>query len=599
MATKVFKMYRTSSFQSFDSSNYSSYHFKDSFQYNPRSLLTKNPRYNKLYSAYFANSMSSRRRYSSRIRKMNSPARSASSISSSSSSSGSRSKSSVSPPPGNSSSSAPLIKTSVSPPLAKALSSASPPPAKSSDSSPAAKATISAPPADATGSSPPAKKAGAPVEAPPSSVPSAPVSAISAPSPPPKRVSKKAYTKDETAEMKSRKMYIKFVDPSRSRFVAEAGETTTKGGSPKRLHADDDGEEITAKPEFSKKRRTTKKVADPSKEDLEKVRSESLRKRRNLAAAVREDSQRMVSAAQRGLSNVTGVSCYRNSLLQGLLHLPKFFNFLVDQHPVETCVNPRKDCLACSLSHLSARYWTVGSHKKEITAMLRGLEVQCKRLGWNPGPSGQGDPHDQITWMLERISEQITASSVASMQSIMQLVLSSRITCDNCHNVSVGDLQDELALSIPLKPRIRGGSLSSYLHKYLDETIEGYRCEKCKVMGDVHRVQSISHAPDVLFVQLKRFGYDGRKDKLTFPIDHTLDLSPYRDPSGSKDSMVYDLVASVSHTGSLNSGHYTCDARGPDGRWSCFNDMYHSATTLAKALRGNEPYLLFYQRKKI
>lgn len=42
--------------------------------------------------------------------------------------------------------------------------------------------------------------------------------------------------------------------------------------------------------------------------------------------------------------------------------------------------------------------------------MLRGLEAQCKRLGWNPGPSGQGDPHDQITWMLERISEQITAS---------------------------------------------------------------------------------------------------------------------------------------------------------------------------------------------
>lgn len=184
------------------------------------------------------------------------------------------------------------------------------------------------------------------------------------------------------------------------------------------------------------------------------------------------------------------------------------------------------------------------------------------------------------------------------MQSIMQLVLSSRITCDNCHNVSVGNLQDELALSVPLKPRIKDGSLSSYLHKYLDETIEGYRCEKCKVQGDVHRVQSISHAPDILFVQLKRFGYDGRKDKLQLPIDHTLDLSPYRDPSGSTDSMEYELVASVSHFGSLDFGHYICDARGPDGRWNCFNDAHRDATTLTKALRGNQPYLLLYQRKQ-
>lgn len=184
------------------------------------------------------------------------------------------------------------------------------------------------------------------------------------------------------------------------------------------------------------------------------------------------------------------------------------------------------------------------------------------------------------------------------MQSIMQLVLSSRVTCDNCHNVSVGGLQDELAFSVPLKPRIKGGSLSSYLQKYMNETIQGYRCEKCKVVGDVHRSQSISHAPDILFVQLKRFDYAGRKDRYGLPIDPTLDLSPYRDPSGSKDSMEYELLASIMHVGNLSSGHYTCNARGSDGRWSCFDDGYHGATTLAKATCGDEPYLLIYQRKQ-
>jgi ubiquitin carboxyl-terminal hydrolase 10 len=156
---------------------------------------------------------------------------------------------------------------------------------------------------------------------------------------------------------------------------------------------------------------------------------------------------------------------------------------------------------------------------------------------------------------------------------------------------------NERSLSIPLKPRIRGGSLSAYLKEYMEETIEGYRCEKCKKQGNVHRSQVIGHAPDILFVQLKRFGYDGSKDKLRLPIDLTLDLSPYRD-AGNKDCLSYELTAFVSHSGSLDWGHYVCDARGPDGRWNCFNDEQKSSSNVKQALESKLPYLLFYQRKQ-
>ncbi|KAF7960028.1 hypothetical protein EAE96_001628 [Botrytis aclada] len=689
MATKVMKMYKTPLFPSFDSSNTPAYNYTGAFKYNPRSFLMKNPRQNKLYAQYFAQSKNYRRR-SARSRKMSSPARSASSSSNSSS------KSSVSPPPSTKSSSShpaaksnPRSKASVLPPRNLSVS---PPPTKAaettvhpkkidtptsgepststphllasvfprenpfaslsssnnSDNTPTSPSisSLSVKGSDNTAPSSVFSTSKLPPSPPPSSavsaisrtplpsssspttqktpLPSPPSSAVSAPSEPAVSSPKKARPdikneittkpnplKEALSETKSNTITVKSVDPSRPHPVKNE-KIPAKVSAPKRLRPDDEDERMAAQSESPKKRRidakaskvatkkatTSKPAAKLSKEELEKARSDSLRKRRYLASKVRNDSTRMPSNAQRGLSNVTGYACYRNSLLQGLLHLPKFFNFLIDQHPVETCDIPKRDCLACSLSLLSSKYWTVDVPSKDITPILRKLEVQCKRLGWYPGPSGQGDPHEQITWMLEKIEEQIKASSVASMQSIMQLVLSSRIKCDKCNNVSVGDLQDELALSIPLKPRIRGGSVSSYLQKYLDETIEGYKCEKCKVTGDVHRVQSISHAPDILFVQLKRFGYDGRKDKLAIPIDHTLDLSPYRDPSGSKDSMEYELVASVSHSGSLDYGHYTCDARGPDGRWSCFNDSYYSATTLAKALGGNQPYLLLYQRKQ-
>ncbi|KAF7933426.1 hypothetical protein BELL_0291g00090 [Botrytis elliptica] len=691
MATKVMKMYKTPLFPSFDSSNTPAYNYTGAFKYNPRSFLMKNPRQNKLYAQYFAQSKNYRRR-SARSRKMSSPARSASSSSNSSS------KSSVSPPPSTKSSSShpaaksnsrsktsvsPPRKLSVSPPPMKAAETTvhpkeidTPPSVEPSTSTPQSLASVfprenpfaslsssknlnSTPTSPSisslsvkgsdniTPSSVPPTSSKLPPPPPPSSaisaisrtplpsssssatqkipLPSPPSSVVLAPSKPaaslpnkPRPDDKNEITtkvnplKQTTSEAKSNTITIKSIEPSRPHPVVKDEKIAVKVSAPKRSRPDDEDEETAAQSESPKKRRIAAKVskvatknatnskpaAKLSKEELEKARSDSLRKRRYLASKVRNDSTRMPPNAQRGLSNVTGYACYRNSLLQGLLHLPKFFNFLIDQHPVETCDIPKRDCLACSLSLLSSKYWTVDVPSKDITPILRKLEVQCKRLGWYPGPSGQGDPHEQITWMLEKIEKQIKASSVASMQSIMQLVLSSRIKCDHCDNVSVGDLQDELALSIPLKPRIRGGSVSSYLQKYLDETIEGYKCEKCKVTGDVHRVQSISHAPDILFVQLKRFGYDGRKDKLAIPIDHTLDLSPYRDPSGSKDSMEYELVASVSHSGSLDYGHYTCDARGPDGRWSCFNDSYYNATTLAKALGGNQPYLLLYQRKQ-
>ncbi|CAD6443541.1 3feb5923-b328-483c-9e48-f1efe8d5c385 [Sclerotinia trifoliorum] len=645
MATKVVKMYRAPPFLTFDSSNSTGYNHTEAFKYNPRSFLMKNPKQNKLYAQYFAPSKIYRRRFS-RGRKMSSPARSASSSSSSSSTNGS--KSSVSPPPPKSSDyypstkSTPRSRMSISP---SAKSSLSPPPSNPSVSSSPEEtvdttaqliASNSPPPSDLSAPTPHLENSVCPslekksdnissfvsCASPDLPLSSLPSSVVPAPSKSPGLSSPSVAIKDEITtkpnspnealpETKSNKIKIKFVEPSKF-YSAKDENSTTTCSSLKRSRSDDENDETASQRESPKKRRlnpkaskvpiqtavTSKPSAKPSKEELEKIRSDSLKKRRYLASKVRKDSSRMPTAAQRGLANVTGYACYRNSLLQGLFHLPKFFNFLIDQHPVDTCDIPKKDCLACALCHLSSKYWTVGFPAKEITIMLRRLEVQCKRLGWYPGPSGQGDPHEQITWMLEKIDKQMKASSVASMQSIMQLVLSSRITCDKCHNVSVGDLQDELALSVPLKPRIRGGSLSSYLHKYLDETIEGYRCEKCKKVGDVHRVQLISHAPDILFVQLKRFGYDGRKDKLTLPIDHTLDLSAYRDPNGSKDSMEYELVASVSHSGSLDYGHYTCDARGPDGRWNCFNDAYYDATTMAKALGSNQPYLLFYQRKR-
>ncbi|KAM3078112.1 hypothetical protein ACMFMG_002588 [Clarireedia jacksonii] len=322
----------------------------------------------------------------------------------------------------------------------------------------------------------------------------------------------------------------------------------------------------------------------------------NVRKRRSLANKTSSEYKRMPTSAQRGMYN-PNVLCYRNSLLQSLLHLPKFVNFLIEQHLPKHCVIEQQKCLACSLRILALKYWSPEFSSREFTVLLRRLETQFKSLRWEGSLSGeQMDADEQLSWVLSTMSEQLPEPSVSSLQAITQLGLESKITCAKCGNISANPMS-ERSLSIPLKPRIRGGSLSAYVKEYMEETIEGYRCEKCKKQGNVHRSQVIGHAPDILFVQLKRFGYDGSKDKLRLPIDLTLDLGPYRD-AGNKDCLSYELTAFISHSGSLDWGHYVCDARGPDGRWNCFNDEQKSSSSVKQALESKLPYLLFYQRRQ-
>ena len=140
-----------------------------------------------------------------------------------------------------------------------------------------------------------------------------------------------------------------------------------------------------------------------------------------------------------------------------------------------------------------------------------------------------------------------------------------------------------------------------YLSNYMDEIVEGYKCDKCGDSTEVkHRYQKIDHSPDILVVQFKRFDWDGRKDSLAVPFSSVLDLNRYRS-EGNEIHSVYELCAVVSHHGSLGGGHYRCTAMGADKNWHIFDDQRMSRATVKEAVdpgRGGgwTPYLLFFQR---
>jgi ubiquitin C-terminal hydrolase len=207
------------------------------------------------------------------------------------------------------------------------------------------------------------------------------------------------------------------------------------------------------------------------------------------------------------------------------------------------------------------------------------------------------------------MSETLPRSVFELFQASNCGIMDSHVICDHCGYVSKTDGHVVGAVSVPLQPRIDSGNLSMYLEKYMDEIVTGYKCDRCKNTSDKHRLQKITHSPDVLLIQLKRFDWRGKKDSEPVRFSSTLNLNPYRDEANKVDSE-YELSAVVVHAGSINSGHYICLAKGPDGVWMEFNDLSVSKSSLNAVLDlgtgggrskkdngGWTPYLLFFQRK--
>lgn len=89
--------------------------------------------------------------------------------------------------------------------------------------------------------------------------------------------------------------------------------------------------------------------------------------------------------SQQGMTNYGGVICYRLSLFQGLLHQPRFVNFLRECHRSEDCVmNDKTSCVTCCLRDLATEYWktaptSAGKRCKQTQSKLQqALKHLCK-----------------------------------------------------------------------------------------------------------------------------------------------------------------------------------------------------------------------------
>jgi hypothetical protein len=135
---------------------------------------------------------------------------------------------------------------------------------------------------------------------------------------------------------------------------------------------------------------------------------------------------------------------------------------------------------------------------------------------------------------------------------------------------------------------------------------DAWFCPQCRTHRSASKALSIWKVPNILIIQLKRFGNRSAtsisssfREKIStlveFPLEG-LSLDNFVGSSGDHDELVYDLFAVSNHYGSLFGGHYTAYIC-RQGQWYECDDSRVSKVFNPDQVITSAAYVLFYKRR--
>lgn len=305
-----------------------------------------------------------------------------------------------------------------------------------------------------------------------------------------------------------------------------------------------------------------------------------------------------------GMYNV-GNTCYLNSTLQALFHVPALVNWLLsDQHHTSKCEqnNGAGECLTCAMAK-TLQF----SHQKSGGAIkpfyiYNKLKLICRTMV----PGQQEDAHEFLRYLLEGMERAYLSRHRASkldnyskettpVNQIFGGYIRTEVKCLQCRHVSTTFQHFQDLLVDIRKASTLDEALSSYFSReQLDNN--DYKCEACKRRVPATKQFSLERPPKVLCVQLKRFSVLGGKISRHIGFKQTVDMGPYlwREPGEPLCTLTYKLTSMVTHMGpSVNCGHYTAVAQVSSGQYYSFDDSCVRPTSLSNVLSTNAYIMIF------
>ncbi|XP_050098522.1 ubiquitin carboxyl-terminal hydrolase 36 isoform X2 [Anopheles aquasalis] len=312
-----------------------------------------------------------------------------------------------------------------------------------------------------------------------------------------------------------------------------------------------------------------------------------------------------------GMINM-GNTCYLNSTLQALFHVPAIANWLVSDVQHRARCDDGGSGGSCIICAMAKTLLDSQSNQSAIKPHLvySKLRLVCKHLV----PGRQEDAHEFLRYLVEAMEKSFLgryknskeldqySKETTPLNQILGGYLRSEVKCLSCHHISTTFQHfEDLLLDIR-----RANSIDEALKLYFDrERLEelSYNCEACKKRVAATKQFSLERAPFVLCVQLKRFTINGTKINKHVELRSQLDLTPYSSSSnqqhqrGSSSSgmLTYRLTSMVTHLGtSQHCGHYTAIGQTEGGAYHVFDDSSVRPVGMHNVMSTNA-YILFYE----
>ncbi|KXJ68745.1 hypothetical protein RP20_CCG001877 [Aedes albopictus] len=306
-----------------------------------------------------------------------------------------------------------------------------------------------------------------------------------------------------------------------------------------------------------------------------------------------------------GFTNV-GNTCYLNSTLQALFHVPAIANWLLsDKAHREHCddnVNGQ-GCIICAMAKtLLASQNNQGSIKPYM--VVSKLRSVCKHLT----PGRQEDAHEFLRYLVEAMEKCYLArfknskeldqysKETTPLNQILGGYLRSEVKCLNCKHVSTTFQHfEDLLLDIRKVSSIEEALQTYFALERLEEM--QYKCEACKKKVAATKQFSLERAPSALCIQLKRFSMMGGKINKHVELKTRLDLTPYSSKTAvSNGKLTYKLASMVTHLGSTqHCGHYTAIGGTDSGTYYVFDDSLVRPISIQN-VTNTSAYIIFYEQ---
>ena len=302
-----------------------------------------------------------------------------------------------------------------------------------------------------------------------------------------------------------------------------------------------------------------------------------------------------------GLMN-QGATCYMNSILQALFHLPAFRKLVYDI-PLALCGND-EDSILWNLKRLFSDLQT--SSEAVSTKAL------TNSFGWGEDDIlVEQDTHEFMKILLSSIEDCVKGTEFQN--AIEKFFLGRSKTVFLYSDVSKEKVDEFLDLQLA----IEGCSdLDEAIQKYTEpEQMVGenqYVDDLTKQRYDAVRKCEFVEIPSVLFIHLERFRYDRDFRQMTkvnsiFAFPEEIDMNQYvPGNNGVRDN--FKLYGVVVHSGDPQEGHFKVFLRTSlDDRWYEFNDSVVKVSSDIKAMQMNfggdlsestsSAYVLIYVRE--